>query len=81
MRSRLRGESKGKHGFVSHTAQQVEFVNVDELDRLEIDEIDLPEKKVLGRGRLDRKLVVRASSFSDTAKSKIEAAGGEAVII
>jgi large subunit ribosomal protein L15 len=32
--------------------------------------------KILGRGDLARKLTVRATSFSATAKAKIEAAGG-----
>lgn len=32
--------------------------------------------KVLGRGGLEKPLTVRAHAFSDTARSKIEAAGG-----
>ena len=33
--------------------------------------------KVLGRGKLEKPLTVRAHAFSHTARSKIEAAGGE----
>jgi len=32
--------------------------------------------KILGEGELDRALTVRADAFSETAKTKIEAAGG-----
>jgi len=34
--------------------------------------------KVLGRGEIDKALVVKAHAFSATAKAKIEAAGGRA---
>lgn len=37
--------------------------------------------KVLGRGELDRALIVRAHAFSAGAKAKIEAAGGRAEVI
>ena len=37
--------------------------------------------KVLGRGELQTALVVRAQAFSDTARVKIERAGGRAEII
>jgi len=36
---------------------------------------------VLGRGELQTALVVRAQAFSDTARAKIEQAGGRAEII
>jgi large subunit ribosomal protein L18e len=35
--------------------------------------------KVLGTGPLDKKLIVGAFSFSDSARTKIESAGGEAL--
>ena len=40
-----------------------------------------PLLKVLGNGDLKRKLTVRAQKFSASAKTKIEAAGGSAVLI
>ena len=37
--------------------------------------------KVLGNGNLAKKLTVKATAFSESAKSKIEAAGGTAEVI
>lgn len=37
--------------------------------------------KVLGTGDLDRKLVVHADAFSASARTKIEAAGGECHVV
>ena len=37
--------------------------------------------KILGRGELTKKLSVEANAFSESAKSKIEAAGGKAEVI
>ncbi|MDR0951669.1 MAG: 50S ribosomal protein L15 [Oscillospiraceae bacterium] len=37
--------------------------------------------KILGNGSLQRKLTVKASAFSETAKQKIEAAGGSAEVV
>jgi large subunit ribosomal protein L15 len=81
VRSIMLGTQMGRHGFVSPTGREIEVINVDLLDQMagEDGRIDLGEKKVLGRGRITRKLVVRASGFSAAARSKIEAAGGEAV--
>ena len=41
--------------------------------------MNAPMLKVLGQGKLDKKLVVRAQKFSENAKKKIEAAGGSVV--
>ena len=37
--------------------------------------------KILGNGALTKKLTVRASAFSESAKQKIEAAGGKAEVV
>jgi large subunit ribosomal protein L15 len=37
--------------------------------------------KVLGRGELDKKLVIKVNAFSKSAVAKIEAAGGKAEVI
>jgi large subunit ribosomal protein L15 len=37
--------------------------------------------KVLGNGSITKKLTVRASAFSESAKGKIEAAGGKAEVV
>jgi large subunit ribosomal protein L15 len=42
-------------------------------------EVALEGYKVLGDGELTRKLIVKASSFTKSAKEKIEKAGGKAI--
>jgi large subunit ribosomal protein L15 len=81
MRSILLGTEMGKHGFVQPNSFDVEVVNVDVLDQMACPDgrIELGNMKVLGRGRVTRKLVVSAAGFSAIAKDKIEAAGGQAV--
>ena len=37
--------------------------------------------KILGNGELTKKLTVKASAFSESAKAKIEAAGGKAEVV
>ena len=37
--------------------------------------------KILGNGKLDKKLTVKVSAFSESAKAAIEAAGGKAEVI
>ena len=36
--------------------------------------------KILGYGDIDRKINIKATSFSETAKNKIEKAGGTAIV-
>ena len=77
MRSMLLGTQMGKHGFVRlPLCQEVEVVNVDVLDQLAG-----PDGKVLGRGKVTRKLEVNAAAFTALARNKIEAAGGQAVTV
>jgi large subunit ribosomal protein L15 len=40
-----------------------------------------PQIKILGSGGIDRAIVVEAHKFSDTARQKIESAGGQAKVI
>lgn len=37
--------------------------------------------KILGNGTVDKKLTVKVSAYSESAKSKIEAAGGKAEVV
>ena len=37
--------------------------------------------KILGKGELNKKLTVSASAFSESAKAKIQEAGGEIIIL
>ncbi|MGV8152081.1 MAG: uL15m family ribosomal protein [Candidatus Nanoarchaeia archaeon] len=42
-------------------------------------ELCLSEYKILGEGEIKEKAVIRAKAFSESAKQKIEAAGGKAI--
>ncbi len=84
MRSILLGTQMGKHGFVRlPLTPKLEVVNVDVLDQMAGSDgkVEIGEMKVLGRGKVTRKLTVTAAGFSVTAKDKIEAAGGQAVVV
>ncbi len=84
MRSMLLGTQMGKHGFVRQPlCEKMAVVNVSVLDQMAGSEgtIELGQTKVLGSGMVNRSLVVKAAGFSAVAKSKIEAAGGQAVVV
>jgi len=84
MRSMLLGTQMGKHGFVRlPLCEEVDVVNVDVLDQMAGPDgkVELSEMKVLGRGRVTRKLEVSALGFTALAKNKIDAAGGQAVVV
>ena len=84
-----------KRGFVNIFAKEYVGINVDVLEKFEdgavIDAQTIREAgivknsrdgiKILGRGELTKKLTVRAAAFSESAKQKIEAAGGKAEVI
>ncbi len=84
-----------KRGFVNKFATKYATVNVAELDVFDngavvdtqaLQEAGLVKKtfdgvKVLGNGTLEKKLTVKAAAFSETAKSKIESAGGKAEVM
>jgi len=76
----------GKKGFHSLSKKYLKVINVQQLDELalakKIKEIDVSAMgfdKVLGDGKITVPIVVKAKSFSEGAKSKIEAAGGKVV--
>ena len=85
-----------KRGFNNKFAVEYDIVNVSALDAFEEGTVVTPEVlvesgivtikhnggiKVLGNGQLTKKLTVKASKFSASAKSAIEAAGGVAEVI
>ncbi len=84
-----------KRGFNNIFAKPLEVINLTSLNKFEdgatVNVSDLLEKgilskceygvKVLGNGSLTKKLTVRATAFSVSAKEKIEAAGGKAEVI
>ena len=84
-----------KRGFNNIFAKRLEAVNLSVLEKFEdgatVSASDLLEKgilskceygvKILGNGSLTKKLTVRASAFSASAKEKIEAVGGKAEVV
>ena len=84
-----------KRGFNNIFAKRLESVNVSALEKFEdgatVSACDLLEMgilskcengvKILGNGSLTKKLTVRASAFSASAKEKIEAVGGKAEVV
>ncbi len=84
-----------KRGFKNHFAVNYSIVNVEALEVFEngavVDAKALLEKgiigneydglKVLGRGEITKKITVKAAKISESAKAKIEAAGGTVEVI
>jgi large subunit ribosomal protein L15 len=84
-----------KRGFKNRNTKEIVSVNVSVLDRFDngtVIDAELLKNtgivknsrdgiKVLGNGELTKKLVVKATSFSASAKEKIEAAGGSCEVI
>ena len=84
-----------KRGFHNIFAKPLEFVNVSALNAFEdgaevtvesLLDAGILSKcrygvKILGNGDLQKKLTVKANAFSQSAKEKIEAAGGKAEVL
>lgn len=84
-----------KRGFTNIFRRELSVVNLDDLNNFTAGAEVTPEKlcsegiirkivhglKVLGRGELPHALVVKAHAFSESARKKIEAAGGKAEVI
>ena len=84
-----------KRGFNNIFAKPLEAVNVSVLEKFEngatVDAAALLEAgvlskctygvKILGNGELTKQLTVKAAAFSESAKAKIEAAGGKTEVI
>lgn len=49
--------------------------------KIEIDVTDLGYNKVLGKGKINKPLIIKSPKFSESAVQKIEDAGGETVIL
>ena len=84
-----------KRGFKNRNSKEIIAINVDVLNRFEdgtevtVDAL-LASKaiskagdgvKILGNGELTKKLTVKVNAVSETAKAKIEAAGGTVEVI
>lgn len=85
-----------KRGFNNIFAKEIAIVNVSALEKVFDDgatvDIEALKKsglvkneldgvKVLGNGDISKKLTVKVNAYSETAKQKIEAAGGKAEVI
>ena len=81
-----------KRGFTNNFKTEFQIVNIEKIDMLDISEItskDLFENglvrsalkpvKILGQGTLSKKVIIKATAFSSSAKTKIEEAGGSAI--
>jgi large subunit ribosomal protein L15 len=83
-----------KRGFTNIFRKEYAILNVGKLEKLEGDSFE-PARllelgairklkdglKILGTGEITRKIVVKAHVFSESARKKIEAAGGQAETI
>lgn len=84
-----------KRGFTNRNSKDIVGINVSILERFEdgaeVTVTSLIENgvvsnprdgvKILGKGELSKKLTVKVNAFSESAKAKIEAAGGTAEVI
>lgn len=84
-----------KRGFTNIFAKQYVAINVEELNKFEdgaeVTTEALLEKgiiskaldgvKILGRGEVTKKLTVKVAKYSESAKEKIEKAGGKAEVM
>ena len=84
-----------KRGFKNRNTKEIVAINVSALEKFDNGTVVDVEKlleagviskvcdgvKILGNGELTKKLTVKVDAFSETAKSKIEAAGGTAEVI
>ena len=84
-----------KRGFTNRNSKVIVGINVDVLERFDNDTVVTVEMlkecgviknprdgvKILGNGELTKKLTVQVNAFSESAKAKIEAAGGKAEVI
>ena len=84
-----------KRGFKNRNSKEIVAVNISVLENFDNDAVvsvdTLIEKgivknprdgvKILGNGDLTKKLTVKANAFSEGAKAKIEAAGGNVEVI
>lgn len=84
-----------KRGFTNFTRKEYAIVNVEDLNKFEdgvtvdfaavkaagLVKKELDGLKVLGNGKLEKKLTVKAAKFSASAKKAIEEAGGTAGVL
>lgn len=84
-----------KFGFTNINRKEYAIVNLDALNKFENNTVVTPTLlieagviskelngvKILGRGKLDKTLTIKAHKFSNSAKQAIEKVGGKAEVI
>jgi large subunit ribosomal protein L15 len=83
-----------KRGFTNIFRKEYEEINLDRIGKITKEEVgpkefvkagllkkESAEIKILGRGEISTSKKIRAHKFSQSARQKIEKAGGEAIII
>jgi large subunit ribosomal protein L15 len=84
-----------KRGFINKFRQEREIINIERLNSFKDETVIKPDSlkqhslisdassfiKILGDGKLKKKLEVHAHGFSESAKKAIEQAGGKAILI
>ncbi len=83
-----------KRGFTSPFKEEYQIVNLNRISEIQKEEIKLEDLlkaglikkltkkvKILARGEINSAKKIYAHSFSETAKEKIEKAGGQAIIV
>ena len=84
-----------KRGFTNKFRTEYVAINVERLEIFEDGQVVTPVElieagitknildgvKIMGNGEITKKLTVKANKFTETAKEKIEAAGGKAEVI
>lgn len=83
-----------KRGFTNIFRKEYTEINLDRIAKISKEEVGLKEfveaglikkesaeVKILGRGEISSSKKIRAHKFSQSARQKIEKAGGEAIII
>ena len=89
-----RGMGKGKFNHLTSHKKEVQILNISDLAKLNLKDVDksiLKDNgliryikspvKILGNGDIDTSINVNVEFFSDSAKEKIENAGGKAATI
>ena len=83
-----------RRGFKNIFKEKFQIVNISDIAKIKkvskVDSVLLRENglirsalkpvKILGKGEIDKKVTIIASSFSETAKNKIENAGGAVIV-
>jgi large subunit ribosomal protein L15 len=73
----------GKQGYTSRSTKRKmnNVINLSQIaSKFKPGEVDLSEFKILGTGELGGKYSIKAKSFSEAAKLKIEKSGGKAIL-